>query len=86
MSVPAGCIGVNDGEAGAAELQVALPDLDIAREDRAVGAVLHLDPVGGDVDRRVGSRGRGCRTAPDAGATASKGSKARGRKRFTSAI
>ena len=33
--------------------QRALADDDIAGEDRAVGAVLDLDPVGGDVDRRV---------------------------------
>ena len=27
--------------------------MDVAGEDRAVGAVLDLDPVGGDVDRRI---------------------------------
>ena len=27
--------------------------MDIAGEDRAVGAILDLDPVGGDVDRRI---------------------------------
>ena len=28
-------------------------DVNVAGEDRAVGAVLDFDPVGGDVDRRV---------------------------------
>ena len=44
---------ISDGEAGGGEGEVALADDDVAREDGAVGAVLDLDPVGGDVDRRV---------------------------------
>ena len=69
--------------------QIALAGVDIAREDGAVGAVLDLDPVGGDVDRRVAVMAlqrRAGRLAERPGATASSGSKARGRKRFTPLI
>ena len=47
-------IGVGHGEPCRVEGQLGLADDDIAGEDRPVGAVLDLDPVGRDVHRRFG--------------------------------
>src|SRR5688500_9012689 len=44
---------ISDGEPGRGEGELGLADDDVAGEDGAVGAVLHLDPVRRDVDRRV---------------------------------
>ena len=42
---------ISDGQARRVERQLVLPHLDVAGEHRAVGAILHLEPVGGEVDR-----------------------------------
>ena len=44
---------ISDRQPLGIERQLGLFDVDIAGEHRAVGAVLDLDAVGGDVDRRV---------------------------------
>src|SRR6476469_4755619 len=46
--------GISDRHPIGVHRQVRLADVDVAREDGAVGAVLHLDPLGRDVDRGVG--------------------------------
>ena len=44
---------ISDRQPRRVERQLGLRDMDVAGEDRAVGAVLDFDPVGGDVDRRI---------------------------------
>ena len=50
LALPA---GIGDSEPLRVERQLGLGRMDVAGEDCAVGAVLHLDPVGRDVHRRV---------------------------------
>ena len=45
--------GIGERQPRGLERQFALPRLHVAREHGAVGALLHLDAVGVDVDRRI---------------------------------
>src|SRR5206468_2731411 len=45
--------GISDRQPLSVERQLRLRHMDTADEHRAVGALLHFDSVGGDVDRRI---------------------------------
>src|SRR3546814_16633608 len=45
---------IGDRQPSGAERHIALARDDVARKDRPIRAILDLDAIGGDIDRRVG--------------------------------
>ena len=72
MSPPAAAVRISDRQPRRVERHLGLYGVDVAGENGAVGAVLHFDPLGRDVHRRIAvvalsaETGCSCRTCANA--------------------